>query len=238
MAFLRCESCGAKALVAACRCPKCAHEFRLVDARGALVKLSRCRGCGIMQRRGVPCHWCPPQTGSSWRSPRLIHSAAATLLVAVIGASTWSFGDRVQYFVAQGLGAGRSALTYGPVAKSATQVRTSMPAPMASLEPEADARPLPATAARALSIRGAPSEGTIDQPAIDSIRWVSVVARTWVNIRSGAGRSGDVVGVIKPASRAMLGTTGRAGWRQVRSGDTTGWVDSRLFEADSLGSRG
>lgn len=71
----------------------------------------------------------------------------------------------------------------------------------------------------------------------DSITWVPAVARTWVNVRSDASRGGQVVGVIKPAARAMLGTD-RAGWRQVRSPDVSGWVDPRLFEADSLRKSG
>lgn len=70
-----------------------------------------------------------------------------------------------------------------------------------------------------------------------AIRWIPAVARTWVNVRSDASRGGQVVGVIKPASRAMLGTD-RAGWRQVRSPDVSGWVDPRLFEPDSARSRG
>ncbi|WP_373065072.1 hypothetical protein [Gemmatimonas sp.] len=71
----------------------------------------------------------------------------------------------------------------------------------------------------------------------DSITWTPAVARTWVNVRNDASRGGEVVGVIKPASRAMLGTD-RAGWRQVRSPDVTGWVDPRLFAPDSLRIRG
>jgi hypothetical protein len=39
------------------------------------------------------------------------------------------------------------------------------------------------------------------------------------------------------AARAMLGTD-RAGWRQVRSPDISGWADPRLFEPDSLRTRG
>ncbi len=243
MAYLRCESCGAKALVAASRCPKCAHEFHLVDARGERVKLSQCRRCGIMQRRGAACHWCPPTSGTSWRSPRLIQSAAAALLVAVVGASTWTYGDRVQDLVSHGLRAGRSAITAGPSRPRAESPQEAV-APLAVALPatageSAPGVPAPAaTGSPSPNVTSASTAGVIDQPVNDPTRWVPVVARTWVNIRSGAGRSGDVVGVIKPASRAMLGTTGRAGWRQVRSGDTTGWVDSRLFEADSLGSRG
>ena len=72
---------------------------------------------------------------------------------------------------------------------------------------------------------------------IDSITWTPAVARTWVNVRNDASRGGEVIGVIKPAARAMLGTD-RAGWRQVRSPDVTGWADPRLFEPDSLRIRG
>ncbi len=71
----------------------------------------------------------------------------------------------------------------------------------------------------------------------DSVVWTPAVARTWVNVRNDASRGGNVVGVINPSSRALLGTT-RSGWRQVRSTDVTGWVDPKLFEADSTHTRG
>jgi len=81
------------------------------------------------------------------------------------------------------------------------------------------------------------ANGTLLAAVSDSIEWIPAVARTWVNVRDDAGRGGNVVGVINPSSRAMLGTT-RAGWRQVKSTDVTGWVDPRLFEPDSLRTRG
>ena len=225
MAYLRCESCGAKALVAASRCPRCANEFHLIDGRGERARLSQCRGCGIMHRRGVACHWCPAKAARSRRSSTIVQSAAATLLFAVLGASSWTYGARVQDFVSQGFEAGRSAMTRrtaAPVTRVAVSSAAVAPAALPS-------SPASVVDSAAILVVMAPA---------DSIRWEPAVARTWVNIRNDAGRSGDVVGVIKPASRAMLGATGRAGWRQIRSGDTTGWVDSRLFEADSLASRG
>ena len=79
---------------------------------------------------------------------------------------------------------------------------------------------------------GAGADATVER---DSIVWTPVVARTWVNVRSDASRGGEVVGVIKPDSRALLGVD-RAGWRRIRMSDVSGWVDPRLFEADS--SRG
>ena len=69
------------------------------------------------------------------------------------------------------------------------------------------------------------------------MRWVPAVARTWVNVRRDASRDGEVVGVLEPESRAWL-ERGRAGWRRVRTQDVRGWVDARLFEADSVARRG
>ncbi len=198
-----------------------------------------------MHRRGAACHWCPPKAAGAWPSSRVIQSIAATLLVAVIGASTWSYGDRVQDFVSQGIVAGRAAIASSSAPTPASGIATKTAPALQGAELPGLTAPAVAAATPTLlagedssaTVSGSTS-GVLSQPMADSTRWVPAVARTWVNIRSGAGRSGDVVGVIKPASRAMLGATGRAGWRQVRSGDTTGWVDSRLFEADSLGSRG
>jgi len=97
---------------------------------------------------------------------------------------------------------------------------------------------MPPTVGRADSAVLRTAEASVNLPAdAGAIRWVPAVARTWVNVRSDASRGGQVVGVIKPASRAMLGTD-RAGWRQVRSPDVSGWVDPRLFEPDSARTRG
>ena len=90
----------------------------------------------------------------------------------------------------------------------------------------------------AVGVTPSPAAGSpVAGARVDSMTWVPAVARTWVNVRSDASRGGEVVGVIKPSSRAMLGSN-RAGWRQVRSPDAVGWVDPRLFEADSTRPRG
>lgn len=86
------------------------------------------------------------------------------------------------------------------------------------------------------SLMVATAEGAL-AVAPDSIQWIPAVARTWVNVRADASRGGDVVGVIKPSEKAMLGI-GRDGWRQVKSPDISGWVDPKLFESDSLHTRG
>jgi hypothetical protein len=78
---------------------------------------------------------------------------------------------------------------------------------------------------------GAPSEAAVEA---DSTAWQPAVARTWVNVRREASPDGEVVGVISPDSRAMLGTT-RRGWRRIALDDVTGWVDPRLFSSASAG---
>ena len=120
----------------------------------------------------------------------------------------------------------------------ATKSKPAPVAPTYSVEPQetVDAV-LPPVAEVPLtdSLMIASAAGELD--AADSIQWVPAVARTWVNVRRDASRIGDVVGVIKPSEKAMLGI-GRSGWRQVRAPEVTGWVDPRLFEADSLRTRG
>ncbi|MBL0173062.1 MAG: hypothetical protein IPP90_20710 [Gemmatimonadaceae bacterium] len=118
-----------------------------------------------------------------------------------------------------------------PDASPAGSASAAVPKPLATVAPDiAPASTLPPD-----SLMVASSEGAL--VVSDSIQWVPAVARTWVNVRRDASRIGDVVGVIKPSERAMLGI-GRSGWRQVKSPEISGWVDPRLFEADSLRTRG
>jgi len=77
----------------------------------------------------------------------------------------------------------------------------------------------------------APGEAPV---APESTDWQPAVARTWVNVRSDASLDGQVVGVISPDSRALLGTT-RGGWRRITLDDVSGWVDPRLFSSTDAG---
>lgn len=227
MAYVRCDSCGAKALEVASKCPTCAHPFDVFSASGERVALSRCSGCGIKHRRDRRCHWCAESTRPPWSSAVVTR---ATLGVGVVAFATIG------------------VLRYGPVAQDllAPSFATARPAPtMVTPAREASAalarEPMP-------SIAATPSVGVSDSTAADagfhvdsdSMRaasWVPMVARTWVNVRNDASRGGNVVGVISPSSRAMLGES-RRGWRQVRSTDVVGWVDPKLFDADTLRHRG
>lgn len=227
MGYLRCEACGAKALSAASTCPRCATPFMLHDGRGERVALKQCSGCGIMHRRDRACHWCGERPVAAWRSPSVLKSATGIAAVALVAVGSWSMREPTADLLA------RVFMSRGSAAVDAAPLQT-----VATARPEAALASVVAT-----PVAGTDStavlDATIELPAeaADSIRWIPAVARTWVNVRSDASRGGDVVGVIKPSEKAMLGV-GRAGWRQVRSPDVTGWVDPRLFEADSLRIRG
>lgn len=242
MAYLRCTQCGSKALVAASQCPKCAHPFNLLDARGERAKLKRCRSCGIMHRADGCCHWCGEVKGMGlpqWSALRVDSSvwrtAAAVALMVTAAGGVWRFAPQLK----DAANAARTSAPAVTVLSASADVRAGDAAGAEATVSAAPVSPsVTTTDAEAASV--APGAAAAELPAAgasEAIRWTPAVARTWVNVRSDASRGGQVVGVIKPAARAMLGTD-RAGWRQVRSPDISGWVDPRLFEPDSLRTRG
>jgi hypothetical protein len=56
--------------------------------------------------------------------------------------------------------------------------------------------------------------------------WVSLVAKNWVVVRTGARKDAPIVASVGPDSRVQLGET-RGTWRRIRSRDIVGWVDLR-----------
>ncbi len=155
---------------------------------------------------------------------RSVSGVAALALVAVGG---WSVRDRMADVIAEAI----VIIKTPPAAPKAASVQVPrVSSTMISAAPAALA-----DTTETDSLQMAFADGELD--VSDSIHWEPAVARTWVNVRNDASREGDVVGVIKPSDKAMLGM-GRFGWRQVKSPDVTGWVDPRLFEADSLRTRG
>jgi hypothetical protein len=180
-----------------------------------------------MHRFDATCHWCGVLPKASWQSPTVWRSAAAVLLSVTVAAAAWRYGSPFLVDLTPRESAG--SVAFNQVATS-DGVTPSLSVPV---DARLSATAVPTRLADSLADSlAAPAAG-----AGDSITWTPAVARTWVNVRSDASRGGEVVGVIKPAARAMLGTD-RAGWRQVRSTDVTGWVDPRLFAPDSLRSRG
>jgi hypothetical protein len=174
-----------------------------------------------MHRFDATCHWCGVLPTASWRSTAVWRSAAAVLLSVTVAGAAWRYGPPLRVDLMQRLNA--ESLAMRQVATK--ERRAASPGGPAGGPLASPTVSLPATA-------GLPAS-----PALDSVTWTPAIARTWVNVRNDASRGGDVVGVIQPAARAMLGTD-RAGWRQVRSPDIIGWVDPRLFKPDSLRIRG
>lgn len=231
MAYIRCTQCGSKALVAASQCPKCTQTFDTLDSRGQRAKLKTCRSCGIMHRVDSTCHWCGDVKSTlslSAVSPAVLRNAAAVALMVTAAAGVLQYAPQLRDFATaatvNGSNAQRMAGDARVVVVAAGKTSTTSGSDSGVLVADSLER------AQA-TLPSDPKSGA------DSITWTPAVARTWVNVRSDASRGGQVLGVIKPSSRAMLGTD-RAGWRQVRSPDVSGWVDPRLFEADSLRTRG
>jgi hypothetical protein len=185
-----------------------------------------------MHRIDATCHWCG-DVKSPWRlSGAMLRSAAAVALMVVGAGAVWRVAPAVKEFATT-----RVRTVESPAVLT---VASAYPASYAPLrDADADAR-YAADSARiaAATLASVDSAAaTMIAAGTDSVTWTPAVARTWVNVRSDASRTGEVVGVIQSGTRAMLGTD-RAGWRQVRLPDVSGWVDPRLFEPDSLRTRG
>jgi Zn ribbon nucleic-acid-binding protein len=242
MAYLRCTACGAKALRAATQCPRCTVPFALSDAQGRRVALRECRGCGYLHRVDTPCHWCGVLPPPAWRQPAVRRRVAVAVVTLMAAGAGWGaaasgrlpgLGDRAP--VARPALVAETPVAETPVAEAPMMAATVLP--VAETAPDGGVPTAPVAAAGAPPAASPAAPPAASPAARDSVRWVSAVARTWVNVRRDASRDGEVVGVIKPESRAWL-EHGRAGWRRVRAQDVRGWVDPRLFEADSVARRG
>ena len=177
-----------------------------------------------MHRRDRTCHWCGDVSHTAWRSPRVVQTGVGIAAVALAAVGVWRYGADAQRSVSRAFAA--MTAVEAPLTRVASTTRQSTrPAVPYELMVGADSATIMSRLATTST-------------TADSVRWIPAVARTWVNVRNDASRGGNVVGVINPASKAMLGET-RAGWRQVRSTDSViGWADPKLFEADSLRTRG
>jgi hypothetical protein len=92
MRSVRCDACGAKAMTAAAKCPKCSHLLDLRDGFGELLPLAYCSSCdSYYPERLGECTWChtkperPPIDAKIWRG-------VGAGVAAVIG-SVWLIGN-------------------------------------------------------------------------------------------------------------------------------------------------
>lgn len=206
-----------------------------------------------MHRFDEKCHWCG-DVQSTWRfGGSVSRRAAAAALMAVAAIGVWRYRPLLEDF-AQAVQSEPSATMQSVDALATTDDPPISDMAVNDTEGQSvrieqarnadvlDAARMTATGSAdqpvgAAASDQAPASGSLDMHAAgDSIVWTPAVARTWVNVRNAASRGGEVVGVIKPESKALLGT-GRDGWRRVRLSDISGWVDPRLFETDSARTR-
>jgi hypothetical protein len=230
MGYLRCDACGAKALSAASTCPRCHHVLDLYDAGGRRVALRRCSGCALMHRADRTCPACGEAPVASGR-PWALRAAAAVGVAATVwvGASlTGGVGtDRAETAIVASTSGASRAVAALPMRGGQTSAVEEAAGVLMVASADVGA---PAV----LEAPGNPEAPREAAPASDSLTWQPAVARTWVNVRSDASPDGEVVGVIRPDERALLGTT-RRGWRRVTLDDVSGWVDPRLFSSANAG---
>lgn len=221
MGYLRCDACGAKALSAASTCPRCRHAFDLHDAGGRRVALRRCSGCDLMHRVDRSCPACGDAPAVSAR-PWAVRAAAAA-------------GIAVTLFAGGSLGRGVLSDRAANPTVGGTDVASRVVATLPERNEQAPAMGAVGVAApEELALPDTPDALVDASVEPDSTAWQPAVARTWVNVRSDASPDGEVVGVISPDSRALLGTT-RRGWRRISLDDVSGWVDPRLFSSANAG---
>ena len=183
------------------------------------MPLKKCRGCGIMHRRDRSCHWCGDRAESAWRSPAVIRSITGIAAVGLVAAGSWTMRERVADVLAQAVVLVKSP--QAPVVRAPQVVLAASPSAATAIAAVAQA-PEPAEESMTDTVHVATAEGLI-APS-DSIRWVPAVARTWVNVRRDASRDGDVVGVIKPSDKAMLGIGRAAGGKSSRPKSPAGLI--------------
>src|SRR5829696_5296052 len=86
MRAVRCDACGAKAMVAAAKCPTCGHLFELRDGFGELLPLAYCSGCeSYYPEKAGECRWCGTKPERAPIGPNIWRGVGAVAVVAVVG---------------------------------------------------------------------------------------------------------------------------------------------------------
>lgn len=233
MQYVRCEACGAKALLAASRCPKCANPLALRDHHGEFVDLTHCRKCDTWYptSRGG-CKWCGTKPGSG-PSSKLFVGIGAAVLVAALG---WWAVSRMTGSGAPDTPA-PAALDAPPIdslpAVASVTVTPSVVAPPESTMAVRDSAARADTVTNpAPNIVPAPAPAAalppgVMQPPSGFTRSGIASPDTYINLRTEPDRAAAIVGTINPGTQVETGARFR-GWRQVRTPTgQVGWVDPR-----------
>lgn len=221
--------------MAASQCPRCGHLFKVRDGFGELLPLAYCATCQSSYPASVgSCKWCGTTPAAeprmSWPLKRI--GAGGLILTVCLG---WFVRDRPAPPAARGEANRPPAATTVAADSGALETHADTEASRDEREPPRtidvqaipDQAPAPSTPPADL----APTTA-VASPAPASPRWVNLVATDWTIIRADARSSARIVASVGPASRVRLGAA-RGAWREIRSRDVAGWVDTSRasFEA-------
>ena len=256
MRSVRCDACGAKAMTAAAKCPKCSHLLELRDGFGELLPLAYCSSCDSYYPEQLgECKWCHTKPERPPIGPKIWRGVGAGL-AAVIG-GIWLIGNLASSDTKRPRSkASPSTAAVTQTADSTVDsVRQSAPTSVVASASEDSAAPvtnvapsapivLPQTVPPIVEPAGEPrvarsvaatprimkSNGAVAPTTRRPSRWVRSVSRDWVIIRRGASKSSKIIASIGPNSRVDLGES-RGTWRRLRTKGVDGWVEPRdLFE--------
>jgi ribosomal protein L40E len=263
MRAVRCDVCGAKAMIAAAKCPSCGHLFELRDGFGELLPLSYCSSCDSYypETAGL-CRWCgtqperPPIDAKIWRGIGigaaaiiggfwLIQNAASKgappprpKAAAVSAKAPPSTGLDTDLAMARAVVAANDSLASRAIDDGAASPAGPVAVgPNPTPKTEAPPPPVDPRAPTQTLAKPATSVASVASPSSPAKRpkshWVRSVSRHWVIVRSGASRESRIVASIGPNSRVELGEA-RGDWRRIRAKGITGWVEPRSsFEVAS-----
>jgi hypothetical protein len=253
VAYIHCDSCGAKALAGATRCPRCQKGFVEYDAKGNRISTVRCASCGVLRPQAIGA--CPNCNAGAQDSAA---RSARSLMVVGIGIAVVIAGG---YGISKLVSSSKptvaestvpippkdSALAVAPVKRDTLTTAEYLDSVMNAAPPSATTTTAPAvkappTIAPAVVVPAAAPPSTAVPPTNpaatapraapiatpDTGRWEYYAATTWVRVRSGPGREYEMTRMIDSSQRVRLGPS-NGGWREVRVGKDHGWVDPRLF---------
>lgn len=239
MRAVRCEVCGAKAMIAAAQCPKCSHLFELRDGFGELLPLAYCSGCeSYYPEKLGECKWCGTKPERPPIAPQLWRGVGAAVLVVLVG-TAWVFRHRPEEdgtLIAKHVRATHrdSASLPADTALASTVAASDSvsPAPTPASSPTSTPSSAPMVVPQATpTVAPPPAANPLAASPVAaqprrSTRWVSSVSRDWVIVRAGASPGSRIVASIGPNSRVQLGET-QGSWRRIKARGVAGWVELR-----------
>ncbi len=231
MQFVRCEACGAKAIVAASQCPTCGHHLEIRSTFGDLLPLARCKSCGAhYPRQTGACRWCGPPEPKRRITPA-VWGVGAALLVASVSFGAWQLYRAGGGRSAERAGVERNTADPAKTVADLTPQKAPAPAPPAARDDE-----LVKTAEAATNASPMASSDTSHRtaPVTLALAGADTAPPSERNARpSGVASAPD--SVLTPAPRQAPVAPPRVDERPVRetlvseavsSGETAEWIDA------------